>query len=91
MDGVIYAEESAGGPWGALKVTLSSSEAPLYGSGLTSAFRTFSGYPAFRKTSRTDGTQSRRPPPRSPYSGKGLGPGNLLHSALLPIHCICLC
>ncbi|EDL30065.1 mCG119713, isoform CRA_b [Mus musculus] len=54
MDGVIYAEESAGGPWGALKVTLSSSEAPLYGSGLTSAFRTFSGYPAFRKTSRTD-------------------------------------
>lgn len=87
MDGVIYTEETAGSVR-ALKVTLSSSEPPLYGSGLTSAFRTFSGYPAFRKTSRTDCTQSQRPPLRSPYNGKGLGPGNLLYSELLFVHCL---
>lgn len=69
MDGVTYAEETAGSV-GALKVTLSSSEPPLYGSGPTSAFLTFSGYHAFRKTSRTDCTQSQRLPLRSPYSGK---------------------
>lgn len=87
MDGVIYAEETAGvhgGPESDTKLL----RPPLSGSGLTSAFRAFSGYPASRKTSRTDCTQSQRPLLRSPYSGKRLGPGNLLHSELLSIHCI---
>lgn len=53
MDGVIYAEETAGvhgGPESDTKLL----RPPLSGSGLTSAFRAFSGYPASRKTSRTD-------------------------------------
>lgn len=86
MDGVISAEETGGGQ-GTLKMRLRSLEPPLYGSGLlhsTPALDT-----ALRKTSRIDCTQSQHPPPRSPSSGKGLGPGNLLYSELsLSIHCV---
>uniref|UniRef100_A0A8C8UHH0 Uncharacterized protein n=1 Tax=Peromyscus maniculatus bairdii TaxID=230844 RepID=A0A8C8UHH0_PERMB len=72
MDGVIYAEETVGGPGGPENETeVSSPVPPLYGSGLLHSAPSLDA--ALRKTSRIDCAQSQHPPLRSPYSGKGLG------------------
>ncbi|EGW01941.1 hypothetical protein I79_016185 [Cricetulus griseus] len=88
MDGIIYSEQTVAGQ-GTLKVRQSSSEPPLSGSGLLHSAPSLDT--ALRKTSRIASTQSQHPPLRSLYSGRGLGPGDLVYSELLSIPCILLC